>query len=185
MFNEREVVPKIVSGDLKAFHVLVKQYERLVYHVIFKLVDNREDAEDICQEVFMKVFKSLKDFAYQSKLSTWIAKITYTTALNHLKKYDKDRHTGYPENIEMYHFTKADPEHLLIKKDTDRYVNYLMEQMPPQYKIVLSLYHLEEFSYQEIETITGMPEGTIKSYLFRGRKLLKEKLETYLKKEKI
>lgn len=183
MFNEREVIPKVIKGDIKAFDQLVKQYERLVYYVIYKLVDNKEDAEDICQEVFIKVYKSLNQFAYQSKLSTWIAKIAYSITINHLRKSKQDWYTVYPENVDDYHFTEDSPETAMVKKDVTAYMNYLIGLMPYQYKTVITLYHLNEFSYQEIQEITDLPEGTIKSYLFRGRKLLKEKLEQYLKKE--
>lgn len=183
MFDEKGLIPKILNGDLKAFDLLIKQYERLVFHICFKLVNSNDDAQDISQDVFIKIFKSLKNFEYRSKLSTWIASITYSTALNYLKKNKRDRLEAYPEDIENYHFTITDPENELIKKDASQYINYLITQLPPQYRMVLTLFHLEEFSYQEIEQITGMPEGTIKSYLFRGRKLLKEKLENYLKNE--
>jgi RNA polymerase sigma factor (sigma-70 family) len=183
MFDERETIPKILDGNLRAFDLLVKQYERLVFHVCFKLVNDTNDAQDICQEVFIKVFKHLKNFNYQAKLSTWIAKIAYLTALNHIKKNKRDSFDPYPIDIENYHFTLTDPESELIGKDVNRYVNHLMAQLPHQYQLVLTLFHLEEFSYQEIEEVTGWPEGTIKSYLFRGRKVLKEKLEHYLKNE--
>jgi RNA polymerase sigma factor (sigma-70 family) len=185
MFNEREIIPKVINGDFKAFDQLVKQYERLVYYIILKIVDNKEDAEDICQEVFIKVYKSLNEFAYQSKLSTWIAKVAYSITINHLRKSKNDRFTEYPVNVDDYHFTSENPEKAMIEKDTAAYINHLIAQMPHHYKTVLTLYHLNEFSYQEIQEITDLPEGTIKSYLFRGRKLLKEKLEQYLKNETI
>lgn len=183
MFDERAMIPKILDGNLRAFDVLVKQYERLVFHICIKLVDRRDEAEDICQEVFIKVFRNLKSFAYQSKLSTWIARIAYLTALNYIKKQKRASFDAYPDNIEHYHFTLTNPENQLIGKDVNRYIHHLLSQLPPSYRLVLTLFHLEEFSYQEIEEITAMPEGTIKSYLFRGRKLLKEKLEDYLKNE--
>lgn len=183
MFNEKEVVSKVLKGDLKAFDLLVKQYEKLVFHVVNRLVNDKEDKEDICQEVFIKVFKSLAGFAFQSKLSTWIARIAYLTAVNHLKKYKKAGITVYPTDISNFHFTNENPEQALTKQDTSTYIHRLIEKMPEQYKTVLTLYHLNEFSYQAIEEITGMPEGTVKSYLFRARKLLKEKLEVYLKNE--
>lgn len=183
MFNEREVIPKVIKGDMKAFNLLVKQYERLVYYVIYKLVDNREDAEDISQDVFIRIYKSLNEFAYQSKLSTWIAKVTYSITINHLRRSKQDWFTEYPEDVDDYHFTEDSPESVMVKKDISTYINHLITQMPYQYKTVLTLYHLNEFSYQEIHEITEWPEGTIKSYLFRGRKLLKEKLEEYLKKD--
>jgi RNA polymerase sigma factor (sigma-70 family) len=185
MFNEREVVSDILKGNIKAFELLVKQYERLVFYVVNRLVNQKEEMEDICQEVFIKVHKSLHRFAFQSKLSTWIARIAYLTAINHLRKYKKEQLSDYPDNIESYHFTNETPELTLIKKDTSAYINQLIAQMPVQYRTVLTLYHLNEFTCQEIEQITGMPEGTVKSYLSRARKLLKEKMQTDLKNERI
>ena len=183
MFNEKELIPKILGGDLRAFDVLVKQYERLVFHISFKLVNQTDAAQDISQEVFIKVFRNLKSFAYQAKLSTWIARIAYLTTLNYLKKQKRDSFEPYPADLANFHFTNSNPESELIGKDTSRYVNHLMNQLPHQYRLVLTLYHLEGFNYQEIADISGLPAGTVKSYLFRGRKLLKAKLEDYLKNE--
>ena len=183
MFNEKEVVTRILNGDMRAFELLVKQYERLVFYVVHRLVKEQQAAEDICQEVFIKVYNSLVRFNFQSKLSTWIARIAYLTSINHLRKYNREKASDYPENIENYHFTADTPEQLLTRKDTANYVGQLILQLPEKYRTVLTLYHLNEFSGPEIEEITGMPEGTVKSYLFRARKLLKEKLEVYLKYE--
>ncbi len=76
------------------------------------------------------------------------------------------------------------PEELLVQTDVSGYVRKLVDQLPEQYRLILTLYHLDEFSYEEIKQITGLPEGTVKSYLFRSRKLLKEKLVSYLKQDK-
>jgi len=183
MFNEKEVVTGILNGDMRAFELLVRQYEKLVFYVIHRLVKDQHAAEDICQEVFIKVHKSLVRFSFQSKLSTWIARIAYLTAINYLRKYNREKTSEYPDDLENYHFTTETPEQLLTKKDTANYVEQLIMQLPEKYRTVLTLYHLNEFSGPEIEEITAMPEGTVKSYLFRARKLLKEKLEVYLKDE--
>jgi RNA polymerase sigma factor (sigma-70 family) len=183
MFDEKEVVTRILNGDIRAFELLVKQYERLVFYVIHRIVKEQQGAEDICQEVFIKVHKSLVRFNFQSKLSTWIARIAYLTAINYSRKYNREKASEYPYNLENYHFTSETPEELLTKKDTANYVEQLILQLPEKYRTVLTLYHLNEFSGSEIEKITGMPEGTIKSYLFRARKLLKQKLKIYLKNE--
>jgi RNA polymerase sigma factor (sigma-70 family) len=183
MFNEKEVVTRILNGDMRAFELLVKQYEKLVFYVTRRLVKDQHAVEDICQEVFIKVHKSLVRFNFKSKLSTWIARIAYLTSINYLRKYNREKASDYPDDIENYHFTVETPEQLLTKKDTANYVEQLILQLPEKYRTVLTLYHLNEFSGAEIEEITGMPEGTIKSYLFRARKLLKEKLEVYLKNE--
>lgn len=183
MFNEQEVVTRVLNGDMRAFELLVKQYEKLVFYVIHRLVKDQHAAGDICQEVFIKVHKSLARFSFQSKLSTWIARITYLTAINYVRKYNREKASDYPDDLENYHFTTDTPEQLLTKKDTANYVEQLIMELPEKYRTVLTLYHLDEFSGPEIEEITGMPEGTVKNYLFRARKLLKEKLEVYLKYE--
>ena len=182
MFNEKEVISRIISGEVAAFASLVRQYEGLVFHMVNRLIDDKTDAEDVCQDVFLHVFKGLPGFNFQSKLSTWIARIAYNTSVNHLRKYKKGRHIAV-DNIDNNYFIDDSPRDAAVKKDTTDYIHRLLKQLPEQYKTVLTLYHLNEFSYLEIEEITGMPEGTVKSYLFRARKLLKEKLEAHLKNE--
>jgi len=181
MQTEEEIISRIVNGDMTAFKILVKQYEKLVTYMVYKLVQNKEDAQDICQDVFMKVYKCLPGFKFQSKLSTWIAQIAYRTALNHRKNVAGKRSlTDDIADFENYHKTNEDPESIMVKKNTSSFIHQQIEQLPVHYRVVLTLYHLNEFSYQEIEEITGMPEGTVKNYLFRARKLLKEKLQLYM-----
>jgi RNA polymerase sigma factor (sigma-70 family) len=185
MFDEKEVVARILAGDAYAFELLVSQYENLVFHVISRLVDQKESVEDVCQDVFVKVYKGLDRFGFQSKLSTWIARIAYLTSLNYLRKHAKGPRFSTPEQIEAFHFSDDDPLTVLTRKDFSAYIHTLIAQLPLPYKTVLTLYHLESFSYREIEDITGMPEGTIKSYLFRARKLLKDKMATHLQSHSI
>lgn len=181
MFDEKEIVSKILRGDFRAFELLVGQYQKLVFFVVNRLVHHLQDKEDICQEVFIKVHLALPKFQFQSKLSTWIARIAYLTTVDHLKKSKTELLVDYPESIDNYHFTDDSPELELMKKDTAAYVNKLIEKMPLQYRTVLTLYHLNEFTCPEIEQITGIPEGTVKSHLFRARRILKEKIEHDLK----
>ena len=183
MFDEHEVVSRILRNDLRAFELLVNHYEKLVFFVIHRLVQDKENKEDICQEVFIKIHHSLPSFRFESKLATWIGRIAYLTAVNYLKSNKNLSNYQYPENIDNYHFTEESPETELIKKNTSAYINYLIQQMPHEYKTVLTLYHLNEFSLKEINEITGIPEGTLKSYLFRARKLLKDKIEKDIKQE--
>ncbi len=177
MFDEKEVVSAILKGNFRAFERLVKQYEKLVFFVVNRLVQHLQDKEDICQDVFIKVHHSLPRFQFQSKLSTWIARIAYLTAVDYVKRSKAGLQADYPENIDHYHFNDETPESALVQKDTAAYVNLLIAQMPLQYRTVLTLYHLNEFTCAEIEQITGIPEGTVKSHLFRARKILKEKIE--------
>lgn len=182
MLDEKEIVSRILGGDFRAFEVLVKQYQKLVFFVVNRLVYRAQDKEDICQEVFIKVHLALHKFQFQSKLSTWIARIAYLTTVDHLKKNKAEWLEDYPKDIDNYHFTDDSPELELVRKDTAAYVSKLIERMPLQYRTVLTLYHLNEFTCAEIEQITGIPEGTVKSNLFRARRILKDKIEKELKK---
>lgn len=183
MFNEKEQIDRVLNGDLQAFGALVKQYQQLVFYVTDRLIKNEEDKKDVAQEVFIKVYKNLRRFNFQSKLSTWIASIAYRTALNYLRDHAKENGPGYEKEIEEFEFTEPHPGTLLESKDVKAFLFRLMEQLPAPYKTVLTLYHLNEFSYAEIAQITGMPEGTVKSYLFRARKLLKDKLKPFIGNE--
>lgn len=168
MFDEKEIVSRILKGELRAFELLVKQYEKLVFFVINRLVQGLEDKEDLCQDVFLKLHQQLPGFRFQSKLSTWIARIAYLTAVDHLKKRKLTTLQDHPEDLEQYHFTEDSPEAVLLRKDTSAYLNLLIERMPIQYRTILTLYHLNEFSCGEIAEIMTMPEGTVKSHLFRA-----------------
>jgi RNA polymerase sigma factor (sigma-70 family) len=181
MHTEPELINRILQGDLYAFKLLVKQHEKLVRHMATRLMSNEADVEDVCQEVFIKVYRHLGNFKFQSKLSTWIASIAYSTTINQLRKESgKKNVTDDIGEYEYQHSTTDTPESLLHKKDTAAFVQQEIARLPVNYRTVLTLYHLNEFSYQEIEEITGLPEGTVKSYLFRARKLLKDRLQRYI-----
>lgn len=177
--DERALVSRIVAGDRRAFSQLISQYQRLVGHVVFRMVDHTMDREEITQDVFVKVFHSIEDFQFQSKLSTWIATIAYRHTLNFLKKNKKwQDHKDLDEdlNVEIEESTYE-------AKDQAEFVRKAIEQLPLPYRTVLTLYHLDGFSYPEIVEIMEMPEGTVKNYLFRARKKLKTLLEPFLEKE--
>ncbi|AXG72407.1 ECF RNA polymerase sigma-E factor [Kordia sp. SMS9] len=178
--EEKELIDLLKKGDTKAFSLLVDNYQNLIFNVVRRILPKQMDAEDVCQEVFVKIYKGVGSFKQESKLSTWIAKIAYFTALNYLKKNKKnDTH----DDLENSFSVEADmdgPDEVLIKKNTTEYVHKLIAQLPEKYCVLLTLYHLEEFSIEEIHQTTGIAKGTIKSHLFRARKLLKDKIKAYL-----
>ena len=186
MLTEQELIDNVLKGNAKAFESLVTQYEKLVLHVISRMIRSEDDLQDVCQEVFIKVYRGLHRFRFQSKLSTWIARIAYLTALNYLRTYKNEAQGSYEletTDLDKYHFSEETPEQLLIKKDVSAYVHELIVQLPLHYRTVLTLFYLDEFTIPEIQVITSMPEGTVKNYLFRAKQLLKTKLEVYLRNE--
>ncbi len=185
MIEDKALVSRVISGDRQAFRMLIKQNERLVGHMIARLIDRHEDREELCQDVFLKVYEKLGEFTFQSKLSTWIATIAYRHGINHLRK-KKIEIRELPEEDEREQFISTENvEEDFSDRQLDAMVMNLIDQLPPQYKAILTLYHVQEMSYPEIVEITGLPEGTVKNYLFRARQLLKEKVKKYLGKEEV
>lgn len=186
MTDDKTLIARILSGDLQAFMLLIRQHERLVAHMVGRVIKNEEDREELCQDVFLRVHAKLAEFNFQSRLSTWIATIAYRHAINHLRK----RKMLFSEIPDEEAFTKrfveeANPESLAEERDLNEFVLKLVEELPSQYKMVLTLYHLHGMSYPEIGEVTKMPEGTVKNYLFRARNLLKERVKMYLGKEEL
>jgi RNA polymerase sigma-70 factor, ECF subfamily len=184
--EDRALVSRVLQGDMQAFRLLIKQHEKLVAHMIGRLVKHDGEREEICQDVFLRVYDKLKDFSFQSRLSTWIATIAYRLAINHLRK-KKLYFSDIPEDEAFTkNFIEEDnPETIVADQDMNTFVLQLMDNLPVQYKTVLTLYHVESMNYREIGEVTNMPEGTVKNYLFRARKLLKDKIMLNLGKEEL
>jgi RNA polymerase sigma-70 factor (ECF subfamily) len=193
--SDQHLVDKVLRGDTKAFEIIIKNTKGLVAQIVFKMVDNAEDRRDIAQDVFLKTFKDLSGFRFQSKLSTWIGKITYNTCLNYLEKkkvilVNDDEYSTHENALEAKSkmFTKDstnETESLIFKKELSEIINFEIANLSPIYKTLITLYHGEELSYEEIAQITELPEGTVKNYLFRARKVLKERLLLKHKKEEL
>ncbi len=174
--NDSELISQILNGNRNAFTFLVNRYQKLVVHITGRLIQRNEELEDVCQDVFLKVYQNLEKYRNECKLSTWIATIAYNTSINYLRKFKKGNEVDPDDSAAMKNLTDYKPDDY-ERTDLHRYIRNQIELLPVQYRTVLTLFHLEEFSYQEIEQITGMPEGTIKSYLFRAKAILREKLK--------
>ena len=177
---------RVLNGETQAFRQLIKQNERLVVHMIGRVVRDSSEREELCQDVFLQVYKKIGEFNFKSKLSTWIATIAYRMAVNNLKK-KKMQFIDISENesFREQFIEESDPGSLVEERDQDRFILHLADRLPPHYKSVLMLYHVEGLSYGEIAEITEMPEGTVKSYIFRARNLLKESIMKYIGKEEL
>lgn len=186
MTNERALISQIIDGDVEAFRVLIKEHERLVLHMIGRVVKSVEDREELCQDVFLKVHSRIAEFNFQSKLSTWIATIAYRQAINHIRKKkipitDWEESEGFQDRF----IASENPAEEYAEKDLEEKVLGYIDQLPVHYRTILTMYHLDGLTYPEIGEITGMPEGTVKNYLFRARNLLKEKLSRYIGTEEL
>ena len=193
--TDQYLVDKVLRGDTKVFEIIIKNTKGLVAQIVFKMVYNPEDRKDLAQDVFLKAFKDLSGFRFQSKLSTWIGQITYNTCLNYLEKkklvlINDDENDTHEESLETINKTiNRDlvnvTESLILKKELSEILKCEIEMLSPIYKTLITLYHNEELTYEEIAQITELPEGTVKNYLFRARKVLKERLLLKHKKEEL
>ena len=182
------LVERILQGDTNAFKTVIKNTERLVAQIVFKMIPNAGDRKDLAQDVYLKVFQKLGTFRFQSKLSTWIGQITYNTCLKYLEKkklmlldntnsdYDIGDNALEIISNQSIDLSKNESENQLFKQQTSKILQKEIDKLSPIFKTLITLYHNEELSYLEIGEITSLPEGTIKSYLFRARKELRDNL---------
>ena len=185
MLQEKELVNRVLEGREDAFREVVIRYERLVVHMVSKWVNNKEDIEDLCQDVFLKVFKKMPGFRGEAKLSTWIATIAYTTTINFLRKRKIPVDSMDDEQFFLDHKKNnpETPEEVTDKKELKKFIKEEINKLPVKYKTLLLLCHSYGFEYKDIAEITGMPEGTVKSYLFRARNMLKERCNFVLREK--
>ncbi|NCU05839.1 MAG: sigma-70 family RNA polymerase sigma factor [Chitinophagaceae bacterium] len=161
--------------------------EALVAQIVFKMIPISEDRKDIAQDIYLKSFNNLKSFKFQSKLSTWIAQIAYNTCFSYLEKKklvlldnagtDYDSTDNILESLVSENDNDVNnPQKLLSKKELSGILQSEIDKLSPVYKTLITLYHNEEMNYAELAEITGLPEGTVKNYLFRARKKLRNNL---------
>ncbi len=188
MTNSKALIDKILTGNPNAFTTLVKQHERLVSQIVFRMVPGQHDREDICQEVFLKVYQNLGGFQHQCKLSTWIARIAYNTSLNHLEKKHVPLYEDQsPEGATLDDRPSAveSPAQYTASRQAAVRLCEEIDQLPVLFGTIVSLYHLHDMSYADIGEILSLPDGTVKSYLFRARKLLKERMLARFSQEEL
>jgi len=188
------LVESILRGNTNAFAEIVRNTRGLVTQIVCRMMNNVEDRKDISQDIYLKAFNSLRSFRFQSKLSTWIGQIAYNTCLNYLEKkklilpgkfFDEDDQESQEVSYDFSSSATSETEVLIFRKEMGSIVQSSIESLTPVYRTMIMLYHQEELSYHEIGQIMKLPEGTVKSYLFRARKALKENLLSQYKREEI
>lgn len=194
--EDKELVSKILEGDRYAFSILIRRTEKLVAQMVFSMVLGKAELEDLAQEVYLKVYKYLPGFRFQCKLSTWVGQITYNTCLNYLRKKRPfllrsfSAEAEAADELEELMFKNIGAmenlgEARLEAEDLKEAISTVLEQISPLYQLLIGLYHQQELSLQEVAKVTGLPEGTVKSYLFRARKELKKKLLSGYKRDEL
>jgi len=168
--DEILLVEQILSGEKELFRLLIHQYQQAIHAMGMSFFRNKEDAADFTQDVFIRSYRSLASFRGHSRFSTWLYRIAYNTAVNSI-----NRRKEY-QSLAEDPLTEEGPEQHVLRAAAAQAVRTAVEELPEKYRICVDLYFFYDCSIREIEVITGFPENTVKSHVFRAKKLLREKL---------
>ena len=175
--QDAALIQESLEGKTKAFAKLMAQYKRRVEAVGYSFFHNESDTEDFSQDVFFKAYQNLSSFKGDSSFATWLTRIAYTTAIN-----AKNRAKEYDSIADETLLISADstPEDLHIRALTCEAVKEAIKELPEQYAVCLDFYFFYDMSYSEISSVTGFPVNTIKSHIFRAKKILRQKLKDFM-----
>ena len=189
--NEWNLIDQLKQGNEAAFKTIVDNSQGLVYNTALGIVQHPEDAEDVAQEVFMQLYESIHSFKGDSKLSTWLYRITITKAMDHLRRKKRKKRFAFVQSLfgvndELVH-DPPDFVHPGIKLDNKEKAAVLfkaLDQLPANQKVAFTLHRIEGLNYQEISQIMNATVSSIESLLHRARNNLKRNLETYYSQNK-
>ena len=169
------IIDQVMAGHKSLFAQLIDRYNAMAFTLAYRILDNREDAEEVVQDAFVKAYEHLGDFRQKSKFSTWLYRIVYNTAISHARirrpsLQEMDDHAfqvpdNNPSDDTVYGFTQDEAGKLVRK---------MLKILPEEDRTILTLYYLNESGIDEIHTITGLSKSNIKVKLFRARKKIQE-----------
>ncbi len=184
--NDSQIIQEALSGKQHAFKELMRRYHDAIYHLIYRMIYDKEEIEDLTQETFIKAFASLSNFNDQYAFSTWLYKIATNHCIDYIRKRKLQTFSinkGLESEEQEYSYELPDPssetDKTLIEHQRKSMINEAIDALPEKYRRVIILRHREEKDYQEIAKIVHLPVGTVKAHLFRGRELLNR----YLRKK--
>jgi len=179
-----ELIKQAIDGDENAYKNLLDSYRGAIFNLLYKMVRNREETEDLVQEAFIKAFKALPSFNEDYAFSTWLYKIAINNCIDHMRKkrlktysINKPVQSKDGEMEREFPDTSMAPDKYILSKERASIIGTAIDELPENYKIAIILRHTEEKSYEEIAEILNIPLGTVKARIFRAREMLKKKLK--------
>jgi len=180
----QKYIDQAIKGDQNAYKALLNRYERGIYNMIYQMVKNREETEDLVQETFIKAFNALESYNNQFAFSTWLYKIAFNNCIDSIRKkklktypLDKPIATKEGEVQQEIRDDSTSPEKEMLFSEKRKQINDAIRCLPQKYQKVIILRHQEERSYEEISEIMKIPLGTVKARIFRAREMLKRCLQ--------
>jgi len=185
-FDENILIEKALKGDVQSFELIVRNYHMMVYTLAYRVLKSKEEAEELAQDVFMKVYSSLHKFSRKSKLSTWIYRITYNTSINKFKSQKRNIDTIEIDNSIEYNISYSPNAHHDVSVEEKRkIINDSILKLSETERIIITLYYYEELPVKEIAEIVGISSQNVKVKLYRSRQKLMVELKDKIGQEKI
>ena len=177
--TDQEIVALARAGHEPAYRELIRRYERPLFSLVFRMVRERELAEDLAQETFVKALNALDSYRPEFKFSTWIYKIAHNSAVDHLRRHaGRERSLvngpegdNYDLPIESGRLT---PEQESEREERRLEIETVVKSLPSTYRELIVLRHSQDLTYEEIVDVTGLPLGTVKNRLFRAREMMRQ-----------
>lgn len=176
-------IKQVLKGDKNAYSDIVSSYQQSLYYVCYRILGNQQEAEDVAQEAFVRAYINLHTFDTKRKFSTWLYRIATNLCIDRIRKkkpdYYLDADVPGTEGLNMYSQISSDeplPEEELEKMELKDRIHYEINRLPEKYRTVIILQYIEELPLQEISDILGIPLGTVKTRVHRGREALRKQL---------
>jgi RNA polymerase sigma-70 factor (ECF subfamily) len=185
--SDEILVAKCQEGDKQAFELLIKKYQRRIFHLIYRITQDPAVVEPIAQEVFLKAYRSISSFRGSSRFYTWLYRIAVNTSLSHIKKQSAGENRE--RMIEFDHHASTlqadsmradDPEELFMRKEFFQHLLASLRRLPEELRTAVMLREFSGMNYEEISEVMEIPLGTVRSRIFRARARLREMLEPYV-----
>lgn len=191
MDADRSLVTAVLEGDGRAFERLVRSHQRMVEHIVARVVRDRDAVPDVCQEVFLAVHRHLPRFEFGARLSTWIGRIAFNAAYTHQRRADPallESALADPEQDDAAYLdslpsSAPGPQAIADDQQVEARVRAAVERLPTPWRVAVTLYHLDGLAIEEVAEVMGLPDNTVKSHLFRARKALKDHLLAHARAE--
>ncbi len=191
--TDQEIIGQILQGDLNRYKLLVERYQSIVFRTCMGFLHNKEDADDLTQDIFIQTYQTLSAYKGEASFSTWIYRITVNASLNKLRKSSKNPFLQRLENVfgsekgKEYNFPVSDaenPETLIIQAERNEWVEKALNSLPEKQRTAIVLSKYDDLSQREIAVIMETTEGAVEALIQRAKANLREKLSALSKKKK-
>ncbi len=187
---DEELARRAAQGDSDAFGVLVERYQRFVFNLCLRTLGDYEVAAETAQDVFLRAWRAIGSFRGESKFSTWLYTVAHNLCMNRGSVQQRDSKNrvsddDVAEELSRLPSREEDPAVAYERKEWKQRIHRQIALLPERYRVVITLFYLQELSYQEIAEVTGLPMGTVKTHLFRAKEMLRRAIEDELPPEPV